>query len=42
MDIDSYLNKLVKELPIDKPRRDGINNSDEVLKGKFGQSIGKE
>jgi len=35
MDIDSYLNKLVKQLSIDKPRRDAINNSVEVLKGKI-------
>ena len=35
MDIDSYLNKLVKQLSIDKPRRDAINNSVDVLKGKI-------
>lgn len=35
MDIDSYLNKLVKQLSIDKQQRDAINNSVEVLKGKI-------
>ncbi len=35
MDIDSYLNKLAKQLYIDNSLRDVINNSVDVLKGKI-------